>query len=228
MQLKTIRRVLGLTIALMGGVVTPMGSHLISPCLDAPAFAETAFGGRLPSPPLDAPDFDEAPVVRKKVTKAKARKLDRTGTGNHSTVTIVGQNGVKVTYGTPTFGKSIHVHDAHELRGFGLSSVLILIYLLFMCVSIYRLYEKGDQPGWYAFIPIYNFVVMAKIARRPTWWIALLFIPVVNIVAYGALFIAFCKAFGKGTGFAIGFMLLPFIFIPLLAFGDSQYEPLNT
>jgi hypothetical protein len=32
------------------------------------------------------------------------------------------------------------------------------------------------------------------------------------------------SAFGKGVGFAIGMIFLPFIFWPILAFGSSQYQ----
>jgi len=31
------------------------------------------------------------------------------------------------------------------------------------------------------------------------------------------------KAFGKDVGFTIGLLLLPFIFIPLLALGSAEY-----
>jgi len=31
------------------------------------------------------------------------------------------------------------------------------------------------------------------------------------------------RRFGKGTGFGIGLFFLPFVFFPLLAFGDAQY-----
>ena len=36
--------------------------------------------------------------------------------------------------------------------------------------------------------------------------------------------VALAKAFGKGTGFALGMVFLGFIFMPMLAFGDAQYE----
>ena len=33
------------------------------------------------------------------------------------------------------------------------------------------------------------------------------------------------KKFGQGVGFAIGLILLPFIFFPILGFGSAQYNP---
>ena len=35
---------------------------------------------------------------------------------------------------------------------------------------------------------------------------------------------AFAKSFGKGIGYVLGLLLLPFIFYPMLAFGDASYQ----
>jgi hypothetical protein len=32
------------------------------------------------------------------------------------------------------------------------------------------------------------------------------------------------KVFGKDTGFGFGLLFLPFIFIPILALGDAEYQ----
>jgi hypothetical protein len=66
---------------------------------------------------------------------------------------------------------------------------------------------------------------MLKICGKPLWWIILFFIPIVNIVAAILVCIALAERFGKGVGFAIGLVLLPFIFIPVLGFGDATYRP---
>jgi hypothetical protein len=33
------------------------------------------------------------------------------------------------------------------------------------------------------------------------------------------------RVFGRGVGFTLGLLFLPIIFYPILAFGDSQYQP---
>ena len=48
-------------------------------------------------------------------------------------------------------------------------------------------------------------------------------IPFVNFVIMIIILLALAKAFGKGAGFAIGMLLLSFIFMPMLAFGDAKY-----
>lgn len=101
--------------------------------------------------------------------------------------------------------------------------IIWLAVVILMIVSIWKVFTKAGQPGWACIIPIYNAYVMLKVAGKPGWWLLLLFIPVVNFII--SLIIPFAVAgnFGKGAGFGIGLLLLPFIFYPILAFGNAQY-----
>jgi hypothetical protein len=60
--------------------------------------------------------------------------------------------------------------------------------------------------------------------RRPGWWLILMLIPLVNFIILIILDIDVAKNFGKGVGFGIGLILLPFIFFPILGFGSAQYQ----
>jgi hypothetical protein len=106
----------------------------------------------------------------------------------------------------------------------GLSLFIQLIVLLIVIVAWWKLFTKAGKPGWASIIPIYNMIVFLQIAKKPVWWIILYFIPVVNIVIGIIATAAFAKTFGKGTGFVVGLILLPFIFYPILAFGSAQYQ----
>jgi len=94
---------------------------------------------------------------------------------------------------------------------------------LFYCVCFWKVFSKADQPGWAAFIPIYNIVVMLQIVGRPTWWVLLCLIPFVNFIVFIILFLDLAKSYGKDTMFALGLILLTPIFLPILAFGSAQY-----
>ncbi len=105
-------------------------------------------------------------------------------------------------------------------------NVPVLIYIavsLAVIVSIWKVFTKAGKPGWAILIPIYNVIVMLEIAGRPVWWIILLFIPLVNVVVSIIIAIDIANAFGKGAGFGIGLAFFPFIFYPILGYGDSQY-----
>jgi uncharacterized membrane protein YhaH (DUF805 family) len=99
-----------------------------------------------------------------------------------------------------------------------------IAFIILMIAAMWRVFSKAGQPGWAAIIPIYNFYVMCKVAGRPGWWLLLMLIPFVNFVIAIILTVDIAKRFGKGVGFAIGMIILPFIFWPILGFGSAQYQ----
>ena len=104
-----------------------------------------------------------------------------------------------------------------------LISIIWLIVAVFMLIAMWKVYTKAGKPGWGCIIPIYNVYLMMKIAGKPGWWFILCFIPIVNIVIGIIATIGIANNFGKGVGFAVGLILLPIIFYPMLAFGSAEY-----
>jgi hypothetical protein len=96
--------------------------------------------------------------------------------------------------------------------------------MILAIVSMWKVFTKAGQPGWAAIVPIYNMVVILKIAGKPLWWLLLFFIPLVNLVIAIMVYIDLAKNFGKGAGFGVGLALLGIIFFPILGFGDAQYR----
>jgi Family of unknown function (DUF5684) len=90
-------------------------------------------------------------------------------------------------------------------------------------VSYWRMYEKAGRPGWASVVPIYNLVVLLQICGKPVWWVILYFIPFLNLVVAVLCCFAVAEKFGKDKAFGLGLALLPFIFAPLLAFGDAVF-----
>lgn len=107
-----------------------------------------------------------------------------------------------------------------------MSSVGILIYLVvvvFEIASMWRLFTKAGRPGWGAIIPFYNIYLLCKIAGKPGWWLVLFLVPLVNVVMSILVWHGVSKSFGKSGAFTVGLVLLAFIFIPILAWGDARY-----
>ncbi len=102
--------------------------------------------------------------------------------------------------------------------------IFYFIFIIFFAFVMWKIFVKAGKPGWGCIVPIYNNILQLEIAGRPIWWIFLMFIPFVNVVVSIIVLIDFAKAFGKGTGFAIGMLFLPFIFFPILAFDSSEYQ----
>lgn len=107
-----------------------------------------------------------------------------------------------------------------------LAPLISIVVGLLVLISAWKVFTKAGKPGWAVLIPVYNTVVMLEIARRPIWWLILLFIPVVGIFVAVIVIMDIAKDFGKGAGFGLGLLFLPFIFYPILGFGDSQYTRL--
>ena len=75
-------------------------------------------------------------------------------------------------------------------------------FLFFLAVQVvhflgtWKLYIKAGRKAWEAAIPIYNGIVLMKMINRPKWWIALLFIPVVNLLMFPVIWIETIRTFG--------------------------------
>ena len=101
--------------------------------------------------------------------------------------------------------------------------VFVLAIAVVMLISMWKVFSKAGQPGWAILVPIYNLITLLKVVRKPVWWILLMFIPFVNFIIVILIYLELAKVFGKDTGFGLGIVFLPIIFLPMLAFGDSKY-----
>ncbi len=102
---------------------------------------------------------------------------------------------------------------------------LFLFLSVFLLCSTWVVYNKAGYPGWACVVPIYNLYILIRIAKRPGWWFFLMLIPLFNLIFFLMVTVDIAKAFGKGTAFGFGLGFLPFIFYPILALGESQYQP---
>ena len=102
-------------------------------------------------------------------------------------------------------------------------SLLQFAVFIIMIAGSWKVFDKAGQPGWAILIPIYNLYVTLKVAGRPGWWLILFIIPLVNLIF---IIIPFDIAgkFGKGIGYGFGLLFLPFIFYPILGFGNARYR----
>lgn len=95
---------------------------------------------------------------------------------------------------------------------------------LLYVIAAWRIFKKADEPGWASIVPLYNQYILFKISWGSGWMFLLLLVPLVNIVVGIMTSFKLATAFGKGTGFGFGLLLLPGIFHLILGFGDAQYE----
>ena len=117
----------------------------------------------------------------------------------------------------------------YSTGGGGAGAIVVLLIELVIAVvmiaAMWKIFVKAGEPGWAAIVPVYNIIVMVKIAGKPMWWVILYFIPIANIIASFIIAIAIAQRFGKGAGFGVGMVFLPFIFYPMLGFGSATAGP---
>jgi len=105
----------------------------------------------------------------------------------------------------------------------GTYAVVLFAFAVVMIIAYWKVFTKAGEAGWQSLIPIWNVMVILKIAGRPMWWILLMLIPLVNLVVLAIVYLDIAKAFGFGIGFALGLIFLSPIFWLILGFGGSQY-----
>lgn len=106
--------------------------------------------------------------------------------------------------------------------------LVVVAIAIFFIAAFWKVFAKAGKPGIACIIPIWNAIVFLQIAGRPVWWILLFIVPLVNIIIGVIVAIDIAKSFGKSTGFGVGLAFLGFIFYPILAFGDAQYQGVTT
>lgn len=105
-----------------------------------------------------------------------------------------------------------------------LTTIISLALCVFVLVCMWIVFRKAGKPGWAAIVPFYNLYVLFDITWGSGMRFLLLLIPIYNIILSIQTQVRLAKAFGKSGGFAAGLVFLPYIFIPLLAFGKETYQ----
>lgn len=97
-------------------------------------------------------------------------------------------------------------------------------------IGMWKVFAKAGQPGWAVLIPVYNFIILLRIAGLPWYWVftpLIVLIPILGAIAYLVWVVwvhhRISTNFGQGVGFTIGLTLLGPIFWLILGFGDSKY-----
>lgn len=126
-------------------------------------------------------------------------------------------------------------------------AILAGLYVLTV-IPLMKMFIKAGEDGWKAFIPAYNMYIYIKISwDTSVFWIMLAIVlinrvisaifgdeslfasivtfilGIITIVYQARLCAKTSKAFGHGTGYAVGLFFLPLIFYYIIGFGSSLY-----
>jgi hypothetical protein len=94
---------------------------------------------------------------------------------------------------------------------------IVVIFSLVALVSVYVYFsltlktiaeKTHTENTWWAWVPILQAVLMLSIARKPAWWILLLFIPAVNLGVAVIVWMAIARARNRPGWWGV-LMLVP-------------------
>ncbi len=137
--------------------------------------------------------------------------------------------------------------DESWLTGLGAAAIVLVVIcaligialLVLIIVANCKMFKKAGQAWWKALIPLYNSWIETKITGLAWWWFLIFAVltallgkgDMENAVLSMALVLTsfnynfnLAKKFGKTNGFAVLNTILPFIGLPILAFGSAQYN----
>ena len=77
--------------------------------------------------------------------------------------------------------------------------IFFLVVQVIHGLGTWKLYVKSGYKSVLAFIPVYNAVILMKIINRPTWWVILLFLPIINLLIFPVIWVETARSFGKNT-----------------------------
>ena len=129
---------------------------------------------------------------------------------------------------TYDYPKAAAATGAGFIGGFFLFFMILIILacVVLTMVAQWKIFTKAGKEGWKALIPIYNTYTLLQILNMEPLLCLLTLIPVSNFMLGIVMDVKLAKSFGKGTGFAIGLILLTPIFEMILGFGDAKYKQL--
>jgi CDP-diglyceride synthetase len=114
------------------------------------------------------------------------------------------------------------------IAGFGM--ILVAGIVVVTLIGMWKVFTKAGEPGWAVLVPIYNLIVLLRIAGLPWYWVFAPFVAIIPILGWIAYMVwivwvhhRISTRFGQGVGFTIGLTLLGPIFWLILGFGSSKY-----
>jgi Na+/proline symporter len=122
-----------------------------------------------------------------------------------------------------TYTTSSSTDPAAVFAMLGLMSLIFVVMFALMGLLTMGIYTKAGQPGWIAFVPIYNRLKLLEIIGRPWWWLLLGMVPIADIVTGIMVLNDLARSFAKDTGYTLGLIFLPVVFFPMLAYGEARY-----
>ena len=78
-------------------------------------------------------------------------------------------------------------------------AIFFFIIQILHGIGTWKLYKFAGHQSFYAFVPVYNALILMRIINRPWWWVFLLFIPIINLLIIPVIWVETCRSYGKNS-----------------------------
>lgn len=117
---------------------------------------------------------------------------------------------------------TVEFDQSTSIFGGPVETAIAVALAVVIAVSLWRVFTKMGQQGWTGIIPVLNFVSIGVLSGRAWWFGVATIVPCIGFFFVVVLLHDLAKLFGHGVPFTIGLLVLPFVFLPILAFVPSQ------
>lgn len=112
-----------------------------------------------------------------------------------------------------------------SVSGIAAGILLVTLLMIFaLCaiviVSLWKIFTKAGRPGWYSIVPFLNLWTLFEITGISGFWSL---VPGANGIFLIISYFNLAERFGKDKAYGIGIFFLPYVFLPMLAFGKASY-----
>ena len=114
------------------------------------------------------------------------------------------------------------------LAFFALTAAFVVLNYLLTAVPLAGLFRKTGVEPWKAWVPVLNTYTWLRLGGQNGNWTWASFVPYGGLVTSVFLYLGMHRtgrAFGKGTGFLVLGIFLPWVWLFILGFGRAEYRP---
>ncbi len=120
-----------------------------------------------------------------------------------------------ISFGMALLASVANAQDRHSIAAAsGLFGVVLLLgaaAYIYSALAVQTIAQKTNTENpWMAWIPIVNIILLLNIAKKPIWWILLMFIPLVNVVVAIMVWMAVAEARNKPSWWGI-LLIVPLV-----------------
>jgi len=108
------------------------------------------------------------------------------------------------------------------------SFIIFAVIYVIHAFLLSRLFKKAGVEQWIAWVPFYNTWKFLELGNQQGFWAILTIVPLVNYVSAVFMYIAAYRIglkFGKDGAWVVLAIFLPTVWLAILAFDSSKWNP---